>query len=108
MHSTQDGLVLNLLTGSILPQYYVVFDDMFSTVVSSTAIDPEVCIRLVTSKNSIIQVRLDPKCDPYLDDYWLTCDDQLTNFIKSGCKILERVRVSETTFLEEINFLRNI
>ena len=40
MHSTQVGLVLNLLTGSISPQFYVVFDDMFSTVMSSTAADP--------------------------------------------------------------------
>ena len=32
MHSTQVWLVLNLLTGSISPQYHVVFDDMFSTV----------------------------------------------------------------------------
>ena len=42
MHSTQVGLVLNFLTGSISPQYCVVFDDMLSTVVSSTAADPEV------------------------------------------------------------------
>ena len=39
MHSTQGGLVLNLLTGSISPQYHLVFDDMFSTVMSSTAAD---------------------------------------------------------------------
>ena len=56
MHSTQVGLVIKLLTGSISPQYHVVFDYMFYTVVSSTAADPEVCIRLVTSRNSRIQV----------------------------------------------------
>ena len=48
MHSTKVGLILNLLTGSISPQYHVVFDDMFSTAMSSTAADPEVWIRLVT------------------------------------------------------------
>ena len=42
LHSTQVGFVLNLLTGSILPQYNVVFDDMFYTVVSSKAADTEV------------------------------------------------------------------
>ena len=42
IHSTQVGLVLNLLTGSISPQFHVVFDEMFSTVMSSTAADPEV------------------------------------------------------------------
>ena len=40
MHSTQVGLVLNLTTGSISPQYHVVFDKMLSTVMSSTAADP--------------------------------------------------------------------
>ena len=59
MHSTQVGLVLNLLTGSILPQYHVIFDDMLSTVISITAADPEVYIRLVPSSNSRIQVMLD-------------------------------------------------
>ena len=52
MHSTQVGLVLNLLTGSISPQYHVVFDNMFSTVMISTAKDPEIWIRLVKSSNS--------------------------------------------------------
>ena len=41
MHSTQVVLVLNLLTGSISPQYHVVFDDMLSTVMISTAVDTE-------------------------------------------------------------------
>ena len=40
MNSTQVGLVINLLTGSISPQYHVVFDDMFSTVRISTDADP--------------------------------------------------------------------
>ena len=40
MHSTQVELVLNILTGSMSPQYHVVFYDMFFTVMSSTAADP--------------------------------------------------------------------
>ena len=59
MHSTQVGLILNLLTGSISPKFHVVFDDMFSTVMISTSADPEICIRLVTSSNSRIQVMAD-------------------------------------------------
>ena len=39
MHSTQVWLVLNLLTGSISKQYHVVFDEMLSTVMISTATD---------------------------------------------------------------------
>ena len=64
MHSTQVGLVLNLLTGSISPQFHVVFDEMFSTVMSSKATDPEIWIWLVTSRNSRIQVMLDQEDDP--------------------------------------------
>ena len=64
MHSTQVGLVLNLLTGSISPQYHAVFDDMLSTVMSITAADPEICIRMVTSRNSRIQVMFDQEDDP--------------------------------------------
>ena len=64
MHSTQVGLVLNLLTGSISPQYHVVFYDMFSTVMISTAAHTEVWIRLVTSRNSMIQVMSDQEDDP--------------------------------------------
>ena len=62
--STHVGLVLNLLTGSISPHHHVVFDDMFSTVMSSTAEDPEFWIRLVTSRNSMIQVMLDQEDYP--------------------------------------------
>ena len=96
MHSTQVGLVLNLLTGSISPQFHVVFDDMFSTVMSSTAADPEVWIRLVTSRNSRIQVMLDQEDDPELDDEWLTADEQLTRFSKAREKIVGRVKGTES------------
>ena len=59
MYSTQGGLVLNLFTGSISQQYNVVFDDMFSTVVRCKCADPEVCISLVTSRNSQILFKFD-------------------------------------------------
>ena len=95
MHSTQLGLVQNLLTGSISPHYHVVFDDMFSTFMSSAAAYPEVYIRLVTSRNSRIQVMLDQEYDPELDDEWLTSDERLTRFSKAREKIVGRVKVSE-------------
>ena len=40
IHSKQVGLVLNLLTGSISPQYHVLFYDMFSNMASITSVDP--------------------------------------------------------------------
>ena len=100
MHSTQVGLVLNLLTGSISPQYHVVFDDMFSTVMSITATDPEVWISLVTSRNSRIQVMLDQEDDPELDDEWLTVDEQLTRYIKAIEQFLGRVKATELPYFQ--------
>ena len=100
MHSTQVGLVLNFLTGSISPQFHVVFDDMFSTVMSSKSADPEVWIRLVTSRNSIIQVMLDQKDNPELDDEWLTADEQLTRFSKAREKIEGRVEGTESPYVQ--------
>ena len=83
MHSTQVGLVLKLLTGSNPPQYHVVFDEFFSTVVSSTAVDPEVWIRLVTSRKSRIYVMLYQEDDPDFDHGWLTANEKLTSYIKA-------------------------
>ena len=92
MHLTQVGLVLNLLTVSILPQYHVVFYEMLAPVVSSTAADPEVCIRLVTSSNSMIQVMLDQEDDTELDYEWLTSNERLTRFRKSIYQMVGRVK----------------
>ena len=92
MHSTQVGLVLNLLTCSISPQYHVVFVDMFSTLMSSTSADPEVWIRLVTSRNSKIQFMLDQEDDPELDEEWLTANEQLTRFSKARDQMVGRVK----------------
>ena len=100
MHSTQVGLVLNLLTGSISPQYNVVFDYMFSTVMSSTSANPEVWIWLVTSRNSRIQVMLDQEVDPYLDDEWLTADEQLTRFSKAREQIVGRFKGTESPYVQ--------
>ena len=106
MHSTQVGLVLNLLTGSISPQFHVVFDDMFSTVMSSTAADPEVWIRLVTSRNSRIQVMLDQEDDPDLDDEWLTANAQLTHFNKNRDLSVRRSKVSESPYVQGTQYYK--
>ena len=65
---------------------------MLSTVMSSTASDTEVWIRLVTPRNSRIQVMLDHEDDPYLDGEWLTADEQLTSFSKAKEQIVGRVK----------------
>ena len=100
MHSTQVGLVINLLTGYISPQYHVLFDDMLYNLMSSTSADPEVWIRLFTSIKSRIQVMLDQEDDLELDDEWLTSDEQLTYFRKAREKIVGRFIVSESTYVQ--------
>ena len=57
-HSTQVGLVINLLICSIYPHYHVVYDDIFYTVASRTYANPEFWIRLIMSINLSIQVML--------------------------------------------------
>ena len=69
-------MFLNILIGSISTQYHVVYDDVFSTVVSGTPAYPEVGIRLSTSSNSIIQVMLDQEYASELDYKWLADDEQ--------------------------------
>ena len=73
---------------------------MFSTVMSITAADPEVWIRLVTSRNSRIQVMLDQKDDLELDDEWLTTDEKLTRFSKAREQILGRVKGTESPYIQ--------
>ena len=72
---------------------------MLSTVVSSTASNPEVWIRLVTSSNSRIQVMLDQEDDPELDDECLTSDDRLTCCRNTREYIVGRVKVSESSYV---------
>ena len=76
--------------------YSIIFDDMFSTVMISTAVDPEIWISMVTSRKSRIQVMLDQEDDPDLYDEWLNADEQLTRFRKAREKIVGRVKGSES------------
>ena len=73
---------------------------MLSTVMISTAADPEVWIRLVTSSNSRIQVMLDQEDDPELNDEWLTADDQLARFSKAREQIVGRVKGTESPYVQ--------
>ena len=69
-------------------------------MVSSTASDSEVWMRLVTSRKSRIQVMLDQEDDPELYDEWLTSDEWLTRFIKARKKIVGRAKGSESPYVQ--------
>ena len=76
-----------MFNGSISPQYHIAFDDMFSTVASSTAADQEVWIRLATSSTSRIQVMLYQEDDPDLDYEWMTANERSNLLAKLESKL---------------------
>ena len=69
-------------------------------VAISTAADPEVWIRLITSRNSRIQVMLDQEYDPELDSEWLTPNERLIHFRKYRKRILGGVKVAESPYVQ--------
>ena len=110
--STQVGLVMNLVNGSMLLQFHVVFNYIYHNVVSSTYIYPYVWKRLVISRNSSIQVIWDQEDDPELNENWLTTNDQFNVFRRSRYSILWNVKGAESPsvqgpqYYEEYLFVR--
>ena len=75
-HSTLITLILNLASGSITPQFHVVFDDMFHTVASPDDDLPEIWERLIDCGPCHMQVMLDEDGDFELHDDWLGADER--------------------------------
>ena len=81
-HSSDVPLVLNLTTGHISPQYHVVFDDGFDTVLShSTADDPptfwqDIGIDDNLYETHVHRIPLDPEASIQLGPEWLTPDER--------------------------------
>ena len=75
LHSSDVPLILNLQTGSISPQFHVVFDDSFSTVASvEKEQDPpdhweELCLE------NTHRIPLEKEDHQYLPDDWLTPEE---------------------------------
>ena len=74
-HSTLVPRVLNFTTGSITPQFHVVFDDSFSSGHSSSLKDTSIWNQLLSSPNAKVQVDLDEGDDQMLSDEWLTSEE---------------------------------
>ena len=74
VHSSDVPLILNLKTGYISPQYHLVFDDTFSTVLShGSEEDPPSFWNDLELDNFITHIPVDsPTSLPYPDDGWLT------------------------------------
>jgi hypothetical protein len=80
LHSSEVPLVLNLQTGSITPQYHVVFDDHFSTVTSveRETDPPEHWADLCLENSTYIPTDVDDEGSSalFLNDDWLTPDER--------------------------------
>jgi hypothetical protein len=96
-HSSDVPLILNLQTGSISPQYHVVFDDMFSTVVSIGITEDAPTFWQDLLLDSRQQVPMDdegPDKQIYLDDDWLTIEE-----IDSKRRQQSRVNTVRTSYM---------
>ena len=72
-HSSEVPLILNTATGHILPQFYVVFDDDFSTVASIGEDEPPLSFwNEFDIDDFMYKVQLDDTSNTYLQDEWLT------------------------------------
>ena len=72
MHSTMVGLILNRRTGSISPQFHVIYDDWFTTVCSGEIETPQEWHDLISMPSARLQVILDESDEAELEDEWLT------------------------------------
>ena len=73
VHSSDVPLVLNLQSGSISPQYHVVFDDSFSTVQSlSPSEEPPTFWNEIGIEEHLHRVTLDDDTSAQLNEEWLT------------------------------------
>jgi hypothetical protein len=69
-HASSVHLVRNLQTGSITPQFHLVFDDFFETVISEGEQEPDVWPELVMFQSFTNDFDDDNYC-PELSDEWL-------------------------------------
>ena len=63
MHSSLVGLIFNQSTGSISPQFHVVFDDFFSTVHVNKSETPREWNNLISMLSARFQVVIDESAE---------------------------------------------
>lgn len=79
-HATNVGLILNLRTGSVSPQYHVAYDELFQTVTNTAdnnpPLDEILWDHLVTNKREVyFDDDVDPTDIPPLHTDWLDPDE---------------------------------
>ena len=69
-HASTVGLIRNLRTGSITPQFHMVLDDWFETVYSDQDQEPANWVKMVLVQSEMVQ--LDPATSMDLHEEWLS------------------------------------
>jgi hypothetical protein len=75
LHASTVGLVLNMRTGNISPQFHLVHDDYFETVHSSDSDEPEVWKEMVRFQRHYANYDGEVDWLPELSDEWLSDRD---------------------------------
>jgi hypothetical protein len=76
IHSSEVPLILNLVTGSITPQFHVVIDDTFSTVPSLVSTEDPLSFWKSLSFDDMIYIHYDAPSSLFLPDDWLTPEER--------------------------------
>jgi len=76
LHASSVGLILNLQTGNVTPQYHVVHDNFFETVYADGTEPPPEWAELVTLSRSMSALEDDDDYVPELKDEWLTPEER--------------------------------
>lgn len=91
LHAESVGLVRNLKTGYISPQYHIVYDSNFETVYSSDAADPPMeWEHLCTFQR--FETHFEHDHPPLLSDEWLTPEEIVQNQSKRRAQQLRQGR----------------
>ena len=107
-HSTLVPRVLNFTTGSITPQFHVVFDDSFSSVHSSSLKNTSIWNQLLSSPNARFQIDLDESDDQMLADEWLTSEEATARDLQQREEAHDALARSQITEgLQEQNQVEN-
>ena len=73
VHASTVGLVRNLQTGSITPQFHCVYDDFFETVYADANVQPPEWNDLIVTNR--FRSAIDADADPGLTDEWLSPEE---------------------------------
>ena len=106
IHFSLVALILNQSTGSISPQFHLVFDDLFSTVHANESETPREWNKLISMPSARFQVVVDESAELELADEWLTPTEQESRMQQQRAKVISNIGrepVSTTNAAEDLS-----